>query len=386
MNLKRSIPPLLASSFIALACSLPFGAIQTAVQKTNTGSAAGGFPSPTVVVQPSGSRDTALADLIKSFPVPPNSTMESNSADSADPDDTSGTFILRSTADIAAAVNFFEMELPKHGWILRYTDPNTECGVTQYWKNGTVFLALTFRYEETVLTIHGQYQQVDAQSINTYLADFPLPETAELVNSSSMSWEFYILQDYKAVELFYRQKLPALQWTADATPVPVEASCGEVNPGDCEGGGSNCPAGVRPMPSPTFDSRKSIALLYTMPNNNEVELEIVPHGNATILYVDLTLKGLNSAGLPSDVPIYPGAVLTLVAPGTATFQIDASLDTVKMFYEDQMKAAGWTPDGKAIEISGSYMQSWMKGNQKITVSIMSIENGSMLLLDCPTCR
>jgi len=388
MNRKRSILLFLAAGFLAVACSLPFGAVQTAVQKVATQSANNDTPSATSAGQPSGSQNTSVPSLMKSFPVPPNSKMDSNSADSDEPDATGGSFVISSTADIAAAVTFYETELPKHGWTLRYTDPNTECGVTQFWKNDALYLSLAFRYEESALAIHGQYRRVDAQSIDKYLPGFPLPETAELVDSSSTSWEFYILQDYKAVELFYRQKLLALQWTADATPVPVEASCGEVNPGDCEGGGggSNCPAGVSPMPSPTFDSRKSIILLYTMPNHNAVELKIVPHGKATILYVDLTLKGLDSAGLPSDVPIYPGAILQMVAPGTAEYQIDASVDTVKKFYEEQMKAAGWIPDGNASEISGSYIQNWKKNNQKISISIISIGTGSMLILDCSTCR
>jgi hypothetical protein len=387
MTHKRSILPFLAAGFLAAACSL-FGAAQSGVQKTNTQTAAGRTSSVVSTNQPSGSQDTSVSSLMKSFPVPPNSTMDSNSAESDEPDATSGSFIISSTSDIATVVSFYETELPKHGWTLRYADANTACGVTQYWKNKNIYLSLAFRYEETALTIDGQYLRVDAQSIGKYLQDFPLPERSELVDSSSTSWEFYILQDYKAVELFYRQKLLALQWTADATPVPVEASCGVENPADCEGGGggSSCPSGVTPMPSPTFDSRKSITLLYTMPNNNEVELEIVPHGNATILYVNITLKGLDSAGLPADVPIYPGAVLQMVTPGTVEYQIDASLDTVKKYYEEQMKAAGWTPDGNAIEISGSYLQTWKKDNQKITVQIMSTGTGSMLILDCSTCR
>jgi hypothetical protein len=387
MNHKHSILPFLAAGFLALACSL-FGAAQSGVQKENTQTAAGGTLSIVSTSQPSGSQDTSVSTLMKSFPVPPNSNMDSNSAESDEPDATSGSFIISSTSDLPTVLSFYETELPKHGWALRYADTNTECGVTQYWKNKAVYLSLAFRYEEGALTIDGQYLRVETQSIDKYLQDFPLPETAELVDSSSTSWEFYILQDYKAVELFYRQKLLALQWTADATPVPVEASCGEVNPGDCEGGGggSSCPSSVTPMPSPTFDSRKSITLLYTMPNNNEVELEIVPHGNATILYVDLTLKSLDSAGLPNDIPIYPGAVLQMVAPGTAEYQIDASLDTVKKYYEEQMKAAGWAPDGNAFEISGSYIQNWKKDNQKISISIMSTGTGSMLILDCSTCR
>jgi len=217
-----------------------------------------------------------------------------------------------------------------------------------------------------------------------YLPDFPLPENAEMVDSSSTSWEFYIPQDYQALGSFYQQKMAALDWTTKGPLAPSEGSCGGGP--DCAGGNSSCPAGVEPMTAPTIDFRNELSITYTLPNTNEVTLDFFPHGNATIFDVSINFKNLDSAGLPKEVPIYPGAILQLVAPGTATFQIDATVEAVQKYYEDSLKAAGWTPDGDAYEGSGSYIQNWKKDDQEIGVMINPSENGCMLTLDCPTCR
>ena len=385
MNHKHSFPICLAVGLLAVACILPFGAAQSVLPSASTPSKAGGAQSSTTKTSPSEALQASVADMVKSFPVPPDSQMDSGNAISNDPDATSGSFRILSSADLAAVLKFYETELPKQGWLLRYTDPKPSCGATQYWKNDTIYLLLIFGYEDSRLYIHVQYKRVDAQSLNKYLADFPLPESSELVDSSDTSWEFYVLQDYKAVEAFYKQKLLALHWTSNGVLPPIEASCGEDDP-DCGSGGHTCPSGGVPMASPTFDSRQTISLLYILPNANEVQIDIIPHGDATRLHVSLTLKSSDSAGLPGDVPIYPGAVLLLAAPGTAEYTIGASVETVKNYFMDNMKEAGWAPDGNAIETPGMYMQVWKKGDQQITVTIAPYEDGSMLILDCSTCR
>jgi hypothetical protein len=385
MDHKRSFPLFFVVCLLVVACSLPFGAAQTVTPAASTQSETGGTQSPTLQGFPSDALQGSVADMLKSFPLPPDSRMDSGNAISNDPEATSGSFRLLSGADLAAAIKFYETELPKQGWLLRYTDPNLTCGATQYWKNDTIYLQLLFGYEDSRLFIHAQYKRVDTQSLNKYLADFPLPEHSELVNSSDTSWEFYVLQDYKAVEAFYKQKLLSLGWTANGVLPQVEASCGDDDPG-CGSGSHACPSGGVSMPSPTFDVRQRISLLYTLPNKNEVQIDIIPHGDATRLHVSLTIKSTESAGLPGDVPIYPGAVLLFAAPGTAEYQIDAIVKTVKDYYAEVMKEAGWAPDGDAYETPAMYLQGWTKENQKITVTITSYEDGSMLVLDCSTCR
>ncbi len=311
--------------------------------------------------------------------------MDSSSPIPNDPEATSGSFRILSSADIATVVKFYETELPKQGWLLRYTDPNFPCGVQQDWKNDTIYLLLIFGYENSSLYIHVQFNRVDAQSLNKYLADFPLPESSELVYSSTTSWEFYVLQDYKAVEAFYKQKLLDLHWSANGVLPQIEASCGSDDPG-CGDEGGGCPSEAALMPTPTFDLRQEISLLYIMPDTNEVQIDIIPHGDATHLHVSLTMKALSSVGLPEDVPIYTGAVLTMASPGTAEYTIDASVETVLAFYMNTLQEAGWAADGAAVETPGMSIQNWSKGSQKLSVMITTYQDGSMLVLDCSTCR
>jgi len=342
------------------------------------------MPAPTKMVA-SEVLPASVADLLESIPVPPDSQMDSGSSIPNDPDATSGSFRILSSADLATVVKFYETELPKQGWLLRYTDPNYPCGVRQYWKNDSIYLMLIFGYEDSSFYIHVQYNRVDAQSLNKYLADFPLPESSELVYSSTTSWEFYVLQDYKAVEAFYKQKLLDLHWAANGVLPQVEASCGDDDP-DCGGGNGGCPSEAGLLPTPTFDLRQTISLLYSMPDTNEVQIDIIPHGDATRLYVSLTMKALSSVGLPEDVPIYTGAVLLYASPGTAEYTIDASVETVLTFYMNKLQEAGWAADGAAVETPGMSIQNWSKGSQKLSVMITTYQDGSMLVLDCSTCR
>jgi|SRR5579859_2766663 len=52
-----------------------------------------------------------------------------------------------------------------------------------------------------------------------------------------------------------------------------------------------------------------------------------------------------NGGLPSDIPIYPGAQVvsnsSSAQPGQASFQAPASLEMVSSFYQQQMPQQGW---------------------------------------------
>jgi hypothetical protein len=75
-----------------------------------------------------------------------------------------------------------------------------------------------------------------------------------------------------------------------------------------------------------------------------------------------------------------------VAPGNATFLIDAAVAVVQKYYADNLTSVGWSLDGAPFEGSGSYISNWQKGDQKIGVMINTDESGCMLIIDCPTCR
>lgn len=384
MKLRLLIMILIAILFTIGACSLSSG-VGPATSQNATSQV--GSNQPAAVTQPPPSSGNGQAgsqtDVQKSFPLAPDSHIVS--PDYSEPDDHSGGFTINSQSATDEVVRFYTTELPKQGWTFRYTDSNYTCGVTQYWKKDNIFLRLDFIYEETGLSIKAQYTRVDPQAIHKLPEGFPLPATAELIDASDISWNFYILQDYLAVYEFYVQKLAALKWQPGIPPGSVEASCGDDS--GCSGNGNKiCPAGAIPMPTPTIDSRQTKYLVYTMPDGNEINLTIRSHQDATILQVDLTLNSVGSAGLPKDVPIYPGAVVGLILPGIATFEVHADLTTIKNFYEEQLKAAGWTPDGNAVEVSGTYLQNWKKDGQSLSISVSSSgQNVNTLVITCTNC-
>jgi hypothetical protein len=98
------------------------------------------------------------------------------------------------------------------------------------------------------------------------------------------------------------------------------------------------------------------------------------------------MKNIASAELPQDVPIYPGATVQLITPGNAVFQVGTDMNTIESYYIQQLKAAGWSPDGDSIEATGSYLQNWKKGNQKITIMLVPSGANTTLNIDCPTCN
>ncbi len=361
MSIKNLIF-LLATSLLLCGCRLPFG-ISLRVQQ---------------VSNPAGSTVQTEADIQKSFPVAPDSRMAS--PDSYDPKNPGGSFTIQSQSSLEAAVKFYAYELPRQGWTLRYTDANFTGGATQYWKKDAVYLAMDFGYGAGLVTIRCLYDRVEARFAQRLPKDFPLPGQFEMVKAEETSWELYIPQDYAEVTNWYIQKLSSMNWKEASTLEPVLGSCGGT---DC-GENTTFPAGA--MPTATMDPRPAKDLSFSMPDGNSVELTITPHQNGTILDVVLILKNILSAGLPQDVPIYPGALVQIITPGSAEFQISVDMQTVENYYDQQLAAAGWTADGVPIQTSGNYLQNWKKGSQAVSITLVPSGANTALVIECSTCN
>ncbi len=312
--------------------------------------------------------------------MPPDSQI--TQPDDSEPNDPSGSFTIQSQSTPDAVNKFYADTLPTQGWTLRYTDANFTGGVNQYWKKDNIYLSLDIGFEEGQLTIKCHYNLVEAQAAQKLPKDFPLPAQAEMVNAEDASWEFYIPQDYADVTSFYNQQMSSLNWKpASVLGAGGQGSCGGT---DCSGSTTTFPAGA--MPTATIDSRNENNLSFTMPDGNVIDLTITPHQNGTILNVDLTLNNIASAGLPQDVPIYPGATVQIITTGSAEFQVSADMNTIEKYYNEKLTASGWTPSGSPMEVSGSYMQNWTKGDQKITITLVASDANTMLMIECPTCN
>ncbi|HVM70854.1 MAG TPA: hypothetical protein VMT91_03785, partial [Anaerolineales bacterium] len=255
---------------------------------------------------------------------------------------------------------------------------------TQYWKKGNLYLTVNIGFEDSRLAIKCQYELVETQAAQKLPKDFPLPPQAEMVSAQNTSWEFYIPQDYAAVSSFYTQQMAALKWKQVlGTGTGGNGGQGSCGGADC-GGNTNFPAGA--LPTATIDPRSEKDLSFRMPDGNVVDLAITPHTEGTNLYVNLTLNNIASAGLPQDVPIYPGAVVQMIDSGSVEFQINADMKRIENYYYGKLTAAGWVPVGSGMEQSGSFMQDWIKGSQKITITLIASDTSTMLMIDCSSCK
>lgn len=360
MNRKNLLVILIAFLFLA-GCSLPF------------------FQQGQQTSIPASNPSLPGTDIQKTFPLAPASQMAS--PDFFDPNIPSGSFIIKSQFSLDALIKYYAQALAAQGWTLRYTDANFTGGVTQYWKKDSLYLSMDFGFGVGLVTIHCLYDRIESKSAQKLPKDFPLPGKSEMVKAQATSWELYISQDYADVTNFYTQKLTSLNWKQAATSVPVLGSCGEI---DCGSGEATLPPGA--MPTATVDPRQSNELSFSMPDGNLIELTIMPHRNGTIMDINLILKNIQSAGLPQDVPIYPGALVQIIAPGSAEFQINADMKTIENFYIEKLNAAGWAADGNPKQASGSYLQNWKKGDQNISITLVPSGTNTALVIVCPTCN
>jgi hypothetical protein len=391
MKRENGVVFLVGLLFLLGACSLPSATAQNLptpgnTQPSSTASEAATQPPQSGETGQSGSSADVLsgsqADIQKSFPIPPQSQM--TSPDNYDPTDLSSSFTITSQSSVQAVVSFYMGELPKQGWVFRYADANFSGGETQYWKKDNIYLMMDIGYEDGQLSIQVQYDRIDPQEAQKLPPGFPLPGQAEMIQASDGSWDFYIPEDYSTVTEFYQKQLSAMNWKPVSSPGSSGASGGCD---DCGGGGPSFPSGVTPMPTATVDLRNSNSLSYTMPDGNEVDLTITPRQNEAILDVALTLHNPASAGLPTDVPFYPGAVAQSISPGSIVFQSSADMDTIEAYYTSQMKAAGWTMSGTPFEASGTTLETWTKGSQEIDITIgpSGDNNVNDIVIACPSC-
>jgi hypothetical protein len=295
--------------------------------------------------------------LSESFPLPVDTNIDPETVSEDDP--ARGSFTLRSTAALTGLVDFYKDTLPAQGWTYRYADANTIGGVTQFFKNENAYLSLQLGYDRNGAVVRIKYSRIAADALERLPKDFPVPDKAELTDTSSTAWHFYLDQDYAAVIALYTK--------ASAGWDPC-SGYGDAGEGD-DGGGQKFPPGASPMPAPTRDSRPVQSYCWVLPSQNQVELTIWPHGAATLLYVGLTSLNPSDSGLPADIPIYPGATIQSAEPGMVTFKAGANLETLKNYYVEKLNAAGWTPDGEPIESEGVIMMNWKKGTQSAMIML-----------------
>jgi hypothetical protein len=325
-----------------------------------------------------GTTGPSLAD---SFPLAPGTSLDRSNLSEPVAGDSHGYFsLLTSNSSVAQLANFYEKELPKLSWMLRYSDNNFQGGLTQNWKQDNLYLTLDFLYIGNQLVAKGRYERIDPTAAKNLPQEFPLPPQAELISASDTSWTYYLPQELTQVTTFLDQKFQALGWKQGTVMGGFGGDCG----GDC--GSPSYPAGVTPMPAPTLDPRPSQYYAYIIPNGDEINLEARPHQNATILVIDLTVKQLTAAGFPPDVTVYPDAQIQVASPGTVIYMTSASVETLKQFYQDALTTSGWQLNGAPFESGGAAVYRWKKGAFSLQITLTpNGSSGSMVAIACDGC-
>lgn len=81
-----------------------------------------------------------------------------------------------------------------------------------------------------------------------------------------------------------------------------------------------------------------------------------------------------AAGLPEDVPAYPGATDLIVMEGLASFSAPDDAATVANFYRTELAAQGWAKDSDD-DLGGMVTQVWSKDGRTLNLMISSGEGG-----------
>jgi hypothetical protein len=320
-----------------------------------------------------------------SFPLAPDTVWDAGNGGSEE-EESSGAFSLHSTATLETVDQFYQSALADQGWQLRYIDANQAGGLTQYWNMGVLYMSVAFTYDPTGLAIQAHWHLVDPEYVQMLPQDLPLPDQAEFVDATDSTWELYLPQEMDTAIKYYQQKAAVLNWEPAKLPDTPVATCA----GDCLTRAAPAyPPGVTPMPTSTPDPRQPQRLVYIMTGGDQLSLEFQPHQDATVLDITLTLHNVDSAGLPKELQVYPGATGLVIAPGLLRFTAPVVLPVAVQFYSDALLAAGWkVSSGYNLDTPQLYFQQWDKGQQALRLNISSPGSSSqtsLVSIQCLQC-
>ena len=118
------------------------------------------------------------------------------------------------------------------------------------------------------------------------------------------------------------------------------------------------------------------------------EPELNSTQDATILNITLTLKNVELAGLPKELPIYPGRPIWS-SPRNGALYRPLGLKTAVQFYTQILTVAGWKPSaGYSLDTPQLYFQEWDKGEEALRFNISSpgsSSQSSIVSIQCLQC-
>lgn len=89
--------------------------------------------------------------------------------------------------------------------------------------------------------------------------------------------------------------------------------------------------------------------------------------------------GAENAGLPKDIPAYPGATELFSMAGMIGFKSTDKVATVGKFYEDNLPGQGWNKEDSSM-VGDMAMQTWKKEQRTLQIMISPEEAGGSSVL------
>jgi hypothetical protein len=91
-------------------------------------------------------------------------------------------------------------------------------------------------------------------------------------------------------------------------------------------------------------------------------------------------EGVAVGGLPDDLPLYPDAAEVTSMGAMTIFTAPDDIETVNEFYEEALTDNGWVSTGEGLSSDELINSSWEKGDQTLTLTISSGDEGTDVMI------
>jgi hypothetical protein len=198
------------------------------------------------------------------------------------------------------------------------------------------------------------------------LTDVPvMADARSLIRTNGMT-DFVTASTGRQVLDFYSQKLPALGWKSDK----------ELPTGDVQlPFAASFTNGSRQISLHLAEAKPSgldvTFLLLGAVGSSATTQPTAKPGRATATPGLAPTVPISESGLPTDIPLYPGATgLIKLTDQAVEFQTSATPDQVDQFYQQQMPSQKWALVSSTKQ-GVNIIQIWQKDNRIVSISILS---------------
>jgi len=205
--------------------------------------------------------------------------------------------------------------------------------------------------------------------------DLPVVDGAQNVNRAGGLVTFDTASKPRAVIDFYEQKLPALGWKAEKAGPAGEVSLPVFY--DFTNGGLRLTVNL----TTNEDQTTAVALVVVDAAAQAAE---APHPTQAPSGPDYPLPTIDPAqsGLPSNVPLYPGATSLIQAGSAVMFISTDPWEDVAGYYRKQLEGLGWAAESEQSLENGVSM-IWNQDGKMLILTILVEDDQTQIIVSLP---